>query len=144
MNKYPTNFKEAIVSAVPNCTTMVLTMMTFNLYIYDALTLSAFLHAFPLIWITAFCLDFFIVGPAVLRFVARYNIMKYMPFIRVGLMAGILTFLAPLIETGVIIPGAVYLMAVVRNYIAALCFQVFIALPFGLYVLRRWRMMVAK
>lgn len=143
MNKYPTNFKEAIISAIPNCTTMVLTMMTLNLYIYGHLTLANFVAAFPKIWLTAFCLDFFVVGPMVMRFVSRYNIRKYMPIFRVGLMAGILTFLAPLIETGMMIPGRWYLIAFPRNYIVALGVQVFLALPCGLYVLRRWRQMYA-
>lgn len=138
------NFKEAIIASVPNCTIMVLTMMTLNLYIYDALTVRNFLHVFPKIWITAFCLDFFIIGPMVLRFVAKYNIRKYMPLFRVGLMAGILTFLAPLIETRTLIPFRWYLIAFPRNYIAALCFQVLLALPFGLYVLRRWRAAFVK
>ena len=144
MNKYPTNFKEAIISAVPNCTTMVLTMMTLNLYIYGHLTWANFISAFPKIWITAFCLDFFIVGPLVMRFVSRYDIRKFMPLFRVGLMAGILTFLAPLIETGALIPARWYLMAFARNYIVALGVQVLVALPFGLYVLRRWREKIAK
>ena len=139
MNKYPTSFKEAIIASIPNCTTMVLTMMTLNLYIYGHLTWMNFLSAFPLIWITAFCLDFFIVGPFVMRIVSMYNIRKYMPLIRVALMAGILTFLAPLFETGMLIPARLYLIAFPRNYIAALCIQVFLALPCGLYVLARYR-----
>ena len=79
----PRNFKEALIGAIPNCTTMVLGMMTLNLWIYGALTWGGFLHAFPRIWCTAFILDFFIVGPIVMRIVGRYNIWKYMPLIRV-------------------------------------------------------------
>ena len=139
MNKYPANFKEALVASIPNCTIMVLTMMTLNLYIYGHLTWMNFLAAFPRIWLVAFCLDFFIVGPFVIRIVSKYNIRKYMPLIRVALMAGILTFLAPLIETGMLIPARWYLVAFPRNYIAALCIQVFVALPFGLYVLAQYR-----
>ena len=39
----PQNFKEAIISAIPNCTTMLLGMMTLNLWIYGHLTLEIFL-----------------------------------------------------------------------------------------------------
>ncbi len=42
---YPQNFKEAIISAVPNCTTMVLGMMTMNLWIYGHLTWENFWSA---------------------------------------------------------------------------------------------------
>ncbi|MBQ8294503.1 MAG: hypothetical protein IJX89_03905 [Alphaproteobacteria bacterium] len=139
MNKYPQNLKEAFISAIPNCTTMVLGMMTLNLWIYGHLNWENFLAALGPIYVTAFSLDFFIVGPLVRRIVAKYNIYKYMPFIRVGIMAGILTGLAPVIETGVIPHLSQYLMALPRNYIAALLLQVFIALPFGLYVLGLWR-----
>ena len=137
--KYPQNMKEAVISSVPNATTMVIGMMTLNLYIYDALTWYNFMWAFPKIWITAFVLDFFIVGPLVVRFVMRRGIQNFMPFIRVGAMAGILTFLAPLIETGRLISLSWYLIALPRNYVAALALQVFVALPFGLYVLGRFR-----
>jgi len=98
----PENFKEQLVMALPNCTTMVLGMMTINLWIYGALTPIHFLVALPKIYITAFVLDFFFVGPVVMGFVMRHNIVKYMPFIRVGIMAGILTFIAPILETGII------------------------------------------
>lgn len=131
--------KEAIISSIPNATTMVVGMMSLNLYIYGALTLRNFMWAFPKIWITAFVLDFFIVGPIVVRFVMRHGIAKFMPFIRVGAMAAILTFLAPLIETGYMISLSRYLVALPRNYVAALILQVFVALPFGLYVLERFR-----
>lgn len=139
MNKYPTNLKEAIISSVPNCTTMVLTMMTINLFIYGHLTWANFWHALPLIWITAFSLDFFIVGPIVTRIVSKFQIFKLMPFIRVGCMAAVLTFLAPIVESGFIVPWQLYLVALPRNYVLALIFQIFLAMPFGLYVLAKYR-----
>ena len=70
---HPQNFKEAIVSAIPNCTTMVFGMMTLNLWIYGHLTLDNFLAALVPIYVTAFTLDFFIIGPVVMRFVNRRN-----------------------------------------------------------------------
>lgn len=139
MNKYPQNLKEMIISAIPNCAMMVLGMLTLNLCIYGHLSWENFLAAVGPIYITAFALDFLLVGPIVRRIVAKYNIYKYMPFIRVGFMAGILTGLAPVIETG-IAPGIMrYLMALPRNYVAALVLQVFVAMPLGLYVLGVWR-----
>ncbi len=138
-NKYPQNFKEAIIASIPNCLVMVVGMMSLNLWIYGALTPGHFISAFPKIFATAFLLDFFIVGPFVMRIVGKYNIFKYMPFIRVGMMAGILTFLAPIIETGYAPDWVRYCIALPRNYIAALLLQVFVALRFGLFVLGRYR-----
>ncbi len=141
MNKFPQNMKEAIIASVPNAMMMVIGMVTLNLWIYGVLTLGHFAVVAPLMFVVAFTLDFFIVGPMVMKFVRKYNIQKTMPIFRVALMAGTLTFLAPIIESGTVITGHQYLMAVPRNYIAALALQVFIALPFGLYVLARYRKM---
>ncbi|MCM1225397.1 MAG: hypothetical protein NC548_64220, partial [Lachnospiraceae bacterium] len=44
---FPQNMKEALIMSLPNCTTMVLGMMTLNLWIYGALTGANFLHALP-------------------------------------------------------------------------------------------------
>lgn len=136
---FPQNLKEALVMSLPNCTTMVLGMMTLNLWIYGVLTWEHFWTALPRIYITAFVLDFCIIGPLVMRFVRKYNIQKFMPLIRVGAMAGILTFLAPIIETGYMPSGLRYITALPRNYIAALALQVIIAFPLGNYVLGMWR-----
>ena len=136
----PQNMKEAFISAIPNCTTMLLGMMTLNLWVYGHLTWGNFLGALVPMYLTAFCLDFFIVGPLVMRIVKRFQIMKFMPLIRVGLMAGILTGLAPVIETGFFPNLSQYLVALPRNYIVALLLQVLIAYKFGVYVLVRYRM----
>lgn len=137
--KHPQNFKEALVSALPNCTTMMLGMMTLNMWIYGHLTLENWLTAIPGIFVTAFVLDFFFVGPMVLRIVNKYNIQKYMPLIRVGMMAGILTFVAPIVESGAVVSLNHYLMALPRNYIVALFLQVFVAYPLGMRVLEKYR-----
>jgi len=141
---FPQNFKEAIIMSIPNCTTMVLGMMTLNLWIYGALTWEHFIAALPRIYITAFVLDFFIIGPFVMRIVRKYNIQKFMPLIRVGFMAGILTFLAPIIETGYMPSALRYITALPRNYVAALALQVLIAFPLGNYVLGRWRVIFSS
>lgn len=138
---FPQNMKEALIMSLPNCTTMVLGMMTLNLWIYGALTWGHFFAALPRIYITAFALDFFIIGPLVMRIVRKYNIQRFMPLIRVGMMAGILTFLAPIIETGYMPSGLRYIIALPRNYIVALLLQVAIAFPFGNYCLGKWRML---
>ena len=136
---HPQNFKEAIISAIPNCTTMVFGMMTLNLWIYGHLTLDNFLAALVPIYVTAFTLDFFIIGPVVMRFVNRYNIQKFMPLFRVGLMAMILTCVAPVIETGYAPDFGQYLMALPRNYLVALLLQVFVAYRLGMKVLAKYR-----
>lgn len=144
MNKYPQNLKEALIASVPNAMTMVLGMVTLNLWIYGALTLGHFAYVVPLMFVVAFSLDFIIIGPLVVRFVRKYNVPHLMPFIRVALMAGILTFFAPILESGTVISGYQYLMAVPRNYIAALALQILIALPFGLLVLAQYRKFFVK
>lgn len=144
MNKFPQNMKEAIIASVPNALVMVLGMVTLNLWIYGALSLGHFMVVVPLMFAVAFSFDFFVVGPLVMNFVRRHNIMRTMPFIRVAIMAGVLTFAAPIIESGTVISAHQYLMAAPRNYIAALVLQIFIALPFGLFVLERARRVISK
>ena len=51
---FPKNIKEAIIMSLPNCTVMVLGMMTLNLWIYGALTWEHFFAALPRI-----CTGFF-------------------------------------------------------------------------------------
>lgn len=144
-NLGPQNLKEALVSAIPNCTTMVLGMMTLNLWIYGHLNWENFLSALGPIYVTAFSLDFFIIGPLVLRIVKKLNSFKFMPFIRVGFMAAILTWLAPVLETGYAPGFFQYIMALPRNYMAALLLQIFVAYRFGLYALIKYRSLnVAK
>ncbi|MBE6457404.1 MAG: hypothetical protein E7011_01150 [Alphaproteobacteria bacterium] len=143
-NVYPENLWEALISALPNCTTMVLGMMTLNLWIYGHLTLENFIAALGPIYATAFCLDFFIVGPVVLRIVRRFDIMRYMPLVRVGLMAAILTCLAPVIETGYMPNAMQYIIALPRNYVTALLLQVLVAYPLGHAVLAKYKSVKAK
>ena len=136
---YPQNFKEAIIFSVPNALTMVLGMVTLNLWIYGVLTPGHFLRVVPIMFVAAFCLDFFIIGPIVEKFVARHNIYRWMPVIRVGLMAGILTFVAPILEAGRIVSMHQYLTAVPRNYIAALILQVFVAMRIAMFVFAKYK-----
>ena len=136
---YPQNFKEAIIFSIPNAVTMVIGMVTLNLWIYGALSIGHFMRVVPIMFVAAFCLDFFVIGPIVERFVARHNIRQWMPFIRVGLMAGILTFVAPVLEAGRIISLRQYLTAVPRNYIAALILQIFVAMRIAMYMFARYK-----
>ena len=138
---YPQNFKEALICAIPNCTTMVLGMMTMNLWIYGHLNWNNFCSALVPIYITAFCLDFCVVGPMVMNFVNKFSMQKFMPIFRVGLMAGILTWLAPIIETGYMPSVSQYLMALPRNYIVALLLQVFVAYRLGIYVFVKYKLL---
>ncbi len=124
--------------SLPNAMTMVLGMVTLNLWIYGALTFRHFIYTVPLMFIIAFSLDFIIIGPLVHRFVSKYNIVKFTPFIRVALMAGILTFVAPIIEGGHIISFKMYYHAFPRNYMAALILQICIAMQLGMYVFGRY------
>ncbi|MDE5615606.1 MAG: hypothetical protein K2I81_02110 [Alphaproteobacteria bacterium] len=141
MNKFPQNFKEAVIASVPNAALMVIGMVTLNLWIYGALSWGHFAVVVPMMFVVAFAFDFFIVGPMVMKFVRKHDIVRVMPFIRVAIMAGVLTFVAPILESGTVITAQQYVMAAPRNYLAALILQLFVALPFGLFVLqcsRRW------
>lgn len=144
MNIYPQNFKEAVVSAIPNCTTMVIGMVTFNLWIYGYLTWGNFFVAFLEIYLVAFCLDFFIVGPCVMRLVNRLSVQKYTPLFRVGMMACILTGVAPVLEAGVVPEMRQYFAALPRNYIAALFLQVFVVFKLGSWCLKKYRVKTTK
>ena len=142
--QYPQNIKEAIISAIPNCFTMATVMMNLNMWIYGAWSVENVLRTFPIIYCTAFLLDFFLVGPFVQRVATCYNFVRYMMFLRVGLMAGILTFIAPILESGYIPTLMRYVTAFPRNYVIALLTQAFIAMPFGMYVLGMYRVKKAK
>lgn len=141
MSKYPQNLKEALIASVPNAMVMVMGMVALNLWIYGALTWGHFVRVVPIMFIAAFSLDFFVVGPLVMKLVKRYDIPAAMPFVRVALMAGILTFCAPIIESGTVISAGQYITAAPRNYIAALLLQIVIAMRIGLFVLERYRRM---
>lgn len=136
----PENMKEVLIMSVPNAVTMVLGMVALNLWIYGALTFGHFARTVPLMFVTAFSLDFILAGPVSIYVVRRIGNYKYMPLIRVAIMAGILTFVAPIIEGGHVISLGQYLRAVPRNYIAALILQVFIALRIGVYVFGRYKL----
>ena len=142
--QYPTNIKEVIISAIPNCATMALVMMNLNMWIYGAWTWEHAIKSFPIIYCTAFALDFFFAGPLVNAIAKKYNLYKYMIFMRVFLMAGTLTFLAPIIESGYAPTFSHYITALPRNYIIALATQALLAFPFGMYVLGLYRLHLNK
>ena len=144
MNKFPQNLKEAVIASVPNAALMVIGMVTLNLWIYGALTWGHFAVVVPLMFVVAFTYDFFVVGPMVTRFVRKHNIGRAMPFIRVAIMAGTLTFVAPIIESGTVVSAHQYIMAAPRNYVAALILQLCFALPLGLFVWDRARRLNVK
>ena len=145
MNRqYPQNLVEELVMGLPNAMTMVLGMVTLNLWIYGALTPGHWIRVVPMMFVVAFALDFLIAGPLVTRIVSRYNIPKLMPVIRVALMAGTLTFVAPLLEAGRIVTAQQYFTALPRNYVAALLLQVLVAMRIGMYVFARYKSHMAR
>lgn len=74
-----------------------------------------------------------------MRIVKRFKIVKFMSQIRVGLMAAILTCVAPVIETGYLSGVQQYLMVLPRNYVVALLLQVFVVYRFGTFVPGKYR-----
>lgn len=139
----PRNFKEELIMSVPNGLTMAIGMMTINLWIYGALSAEKWIMTLPFIFMTAFCLDFFIVGKIAMAISKKYNTWKYQPLYRVLMMAGILTFVAPIVESfgENVVSAHQYLMALPRNYILALFLQIVIAMPLGNYVLGEYQHM---
>ena len=137
----PRNFTEEVICAIPNCATMAMGMMTMNLWIFGALSLQKWLVTFPFIYVTAFILDFFFIGKFTTWIANKYHIQKYQPLYRVLLMAGILTFVAPIVESfgENIVSFAQYSHAFPRNYIVALLLQVLVAMPLGNWVLGRYQ-----
>ena len=83
------------------------------------------------IYAFAVVLNFFIVVPLVQRVAVRFGLMRYIPFIMTACMAGTMTFVAPIIETGHVINLVQYLIAFPRNYIAAFLLQNMLAMPFA-------------
>lgn len=144
MDKFPKNLKETVIASVPNAMVMVCAMVALNLWFYGALTLSHFAAVAPLMFAVAFSFDFFIVGPFVMKIVRKYDIVRAMPFIRVAIMAGVLTFVAPILESGTVVTAHQYITAAPRNYLAALMLQIFVALPAGLAVLGAARRVMIK
>ena len=142
---WPNNFGEELIMALPNCLVMVVGMMTMNMWIYGALTGVNWISTFPFIFVTAFSLDFVFIGRLCMRIASKYKIEKYQAFFRVFLMAAILTFFAPIVESWGrhIVSAHQYLVALPRNYIVALLLQVLIAFPFGNFVLGAYRRMRA-
>lgn len=81
------------------------------------------------------CVEFFIVVPLVQRVAIRFGLMRYIPFMMTACMAGTMTFIAPIIETGHVINLAQYLIAFPRNYVAAFLLQHVLAMPFAVRTL---------
>lgn len=136
--EYPNSFKEMLVMTSVNCVTMVCGMMGFNLWYFGALTLENFCITFLPMFFTARTLDF-IVEKIVNKIVAKFKCYKIMLPLRVLMMAGILTFLAPIIESGTIVSGTQYIMTLPRNYILAFLLQRYIAFPLGVQAMLKLR-----
>ena len=137
--KYPQNLKEGLLFGVVNAFFMVLGMMSFNLYLNDSFSFSVLLHGIIPVSFVAFCISFLFVTRITNFIINKYKIYKFTPFLMVFFMAGIMTFLAPLMELGKVMPLSVYLISFLRNYFAALCLQTLLVMPFALFVLSKYR-----
>ncbi len=89
-------------------------------------------------FITARTLDIF-AEKTINKIVEKFKCYKIMLPLRVFMMAGILTFLAPIIESGNIVSGAQYLTALPRNFVLAFMLQRYIALPIGIQTMLKFR-----
>lgn len=114
---------------------MVIGMMGMNLWIHGVLNATTFCRGFMPIYAFAVVLNFFIVVPMVQRVAVRFGIMRYIPFMMTACMAGTMTFVAPIIETGHMINLIQYLVAFPRNYIVAFVLQNMLAMPFAVHIL---------
>lgn len=133
----PETKTESVIFCLANSLIMVIGMMGLNLWIHGVLSASTFCRGFLPIYAFAVMLNFFIVVPLVHRVAMRFGLMRYMPFIMTACMAGTMTFVAPIIETGYAINLLQYLIAFPRNYIAAFLLQNVVAMPFAVHVLLR-------
>ncbi len=130
---------ESVVFSVANTFIMVCGMLAFNLWIHDCLGVKIFLMSFLPIAAVAFAINFFIVAPLIKHIAAHWHIEKYIPFMMPFAMAGLMTFIAPIIEVGHAPAFGEYIIAFSRNYIAAFLLQVLVAMRFAIYVLTHFR-----
>lgn len=131
----PETKTESVIFCLANSLVMVIGMMGLNLWIHGVLNISTFCGGFVPIYVFAVFLNLFIVMPLVHHIVMRFGLIKYMPFIMTACMAGTMTFVAPIIETGHVINLSQYLIAFPRNYIAAFLLQNLVAMPFAVRAL---------
>ena len=130
---------ESVVFSVANTFIMVCGMLAFNLWIHDCLGVKMFLVSFLPIAVVAFAINFFIVAPLIKAAALRFHIEKYIPFMMPFAMAGLMTFIAPIIEVGRTPAFGEYIIAFPRNYIAAFLLQSLVAMRFAIYVLTHFR-----
>lgn len=138
-SQYPQNLKESIIFGMSNCIVMVCGMMAVNMFFAGVLTPLNFISGLGPIFLTAFFVSELIVGPIVHVITKKFNAYHYISFIRVAFMAAIMTFLAPLLQTGNIMNFGHYLTAFIFNYIVAFFLQVLVAMRFAIFVLARIR-----
>lgn len=134
-SRYPQNLKESIIFGMSNCIVMVCGMMSLNMFLAGVLTPLNFIAGLGPIFLTAFLVSELIVGPIVHAITKKFNAYRYISFIRVAFMAAIMTFLAPLLQTGHIMNFGHYLTAFIFNYIVAFFLQVLVAMRFAIFVL---------
>ncbi len=126
---------ESVIFCLANSFIMVIGMMTLNLWIHGVLNVATFCGGYLPIYAFAVALNFFIVVPLVQRVAIRFGLMRYIPFMMTACMAGTMTFIAPIIETGHVINLVQYLIAFPRNYVAAFLLQHVLAMPFAVRTL---------
>lgn len=137
--KHPVNKAEEIIFGITNCVFMVLGMMSFNLYINNALNIHNIIFGFIPVFFTAFVLSL-LVG----KLINKYNLYKITPVIRVFLMASIMSFAAPLVELGIVMPLGGYLVSFARNFAFALFLQLCFVMHIALFVLAKYRYVYMK
>ena len=126
---------ESVIFCLANSFIMVIGMMGVNLWIHGVLNATTFCRGFMPIYAFAVVLNFFIVVPMIQRVAVRFGVMRYIPFMMTACMAGTMTFVAPIIETGHMINLIQYLVAFPRNYIVAFVLQNVLAMPFAVHIL---------
>ena len=131
----PETKTESVIFCLANSFIMVIGMMGLNLWIHGVLNATTFCRGFMPIYAFAVVLNFFIVVPMVQRVAVRFGIMRYIPFMMTACMAGTMTFVAPIIETGHMINFIQYLVAIPRNYIVAFVLQNVLAISFAGHIL---------
>jgi hypothetical protein len=137
---FPSSFKERILFSISQSFLMVLGMMSFNLILHNEFSLNNIAFGFPLLFITAFLIDWFIINKITVKIVSHYKKQFLFPISKVTGMVVCMSCIALLIEIGFMSDFAnVYCAAITKNYPIALLLQIIVAGPLARRVLEIYK-----
>lgn len=140
MNKMPVNKKEKIVYTFLMVIFMVVVMTTYNVFLHEGFSIGGVKNAwmmFPLTFLTAFIVEWFIIAPLAFRTAARF-LKKDDPEIKKGLVTA-LCFVS-----GMVISMSLYGSILMNGLSAAtlpvwgknICYNFILAFPLQVFIAR--------